>query len=157
MSRKTASQRQPGSTPRVSPAGRVWSEVIWPALIIGLIGVGAVVYVFACARISIIECDLRRLERAREAQQAARCELQQQLATMQNAQRIQEHIEEEELDRPTGTRRVHLTDVPPALYEVLPTTGSDHDHREIRLGELSDESSDPLHADGRQIASARIQ
>jgi len=157
MARKTAALKQSRPAPRVSPAKRVWSEVIWPALIIGMIGAGAVVYVFACARISIIECDLRRLERAREAQQAAECELQQQLATLQNAERIQEHIAENDLDRPRGMRRVHLTDVPPALYEALPAVGTDRDRQEIRLGELSPGPGAPLHAAGSQIASARVE
>ena len=156
MPRNAASRSKSGSTPSVSPARRVWSRIIWPALVIGMIGAGAVVYLFACARISIIECDLKRLERAREAQQAAECELQQQLATLRNAERIQQHIAERELDRPRGTQRVYLTDVPPTLYEALPAADSDRDRREIRLGQLPDGPGATPEVAGRQIASAQV-
>ncbi|MFO8079089.1 MAG: hypothetical protein R6V07_02180 [Armatimonadota bacterium] len=157
MGRQATSQMQSRSTPRMSPARRVWSDIIWPALVIGMIGAGAVVYLFACARISIIECDLRRLDRARQAQQSAEYELQQQLAVLQNAERIQDHIVERELDRPRGTTHVRLTDLPPELYEALPTAGSDRERREIVLGQLAVGPGVPLHANGRQIASAQVQ
>lgn len=156
MTRKTGSRMQHPSAPRVSPARRVWTEIIQPALVIGMIGAGAVVYLFACARISIIECDLRRLERAREAQQAVEFELQQQLASLQDAERIQQHIAERGLDRPRGTQPVRLTNVPPALYEALPTPDTDRDSRELRLGQLPAEPGAPLHATGRQLASAQV-
>ncbi|MGI5817505.1 MAG: hypothetical protein ACOX9R_05345 [Armatimonadota bacterium] len=157
MTRQAASHRKSAPTPRVSSARRVWSDLIQPALIIGMIGAGAVVYLWACARVSVIECDLRRLERAGEAQQAVELQLQQHLASVQNAERIQAHIVEHQLDRPCGTRHVHLTDVPAALYEVLPTADSDRDSREIRLGELPGGADAPLHVSGRQLASARVQ
>jgi hypothetical protein len=157
MATNAASQMQTRSTPRMCPARRVWSEIIWPALVVALMGAGAVVYLFACARISIIECDLRRLDRTREAQQAAECQLQQQLAVLQNAERIQHHIVERQLDRPRGTTHVRLTDLPPELYEALPTAGSDRERREIVLGQLAVGPGAPLHANGRQIASAQVQ
>ena len=157
MARETESQRKSRSASQVSPARRVWSEVICPALFIAMIGAGAVVYLFACARISIIECDLRRLERAQQAQQAAECKLHQQLAALQNAEHIQRHIADRRLDRPRGTHHVHLTDVPPALYEALPTASSDRDSREIRLGQLTGGAGVPLHGAGRQIASAEVR
>jgi hypothetical protein len=157
MTRKSASHSQSGSPPDVSSGRRVWSDLIQPALIIGMIGAGAVVYLWACARVSVIECDLRRLERAGEAQQAVEFELQQHLASVRNAERIQEHIARRELDRPSGTQHVHLTDVPPALYEVLPSADSDRDRQEIRLGELPAGADAPLHASGGRLASARVQ
>lgn len=157
MTRKAAVHRQSAPTPRMSPARRVWSELIQPALVIGMIGAGAVMYLLACARISTIECDLRRLERASEAQQAAEFELQQQLAALQNAERIQQHIVATGLDRPCGTQHVRLTDVPPALYEALPTADTDRDTREIRLGQLPAGADAPLYASGRQLASSRVQ
>ena len=157
MARKRGSQRKSAPTDRISPARRVWSEIIEPALIIGMIGAGAVAYLFGCARVSVIECDLRRLERAGEAQQAAEFGLQQQLAALRNAERIEEHVRERELGRPDGTHEVRLTDVPPALYEILPTPASDRDTREIRLGQLPSGSDAPLYASGEGLAPPRVQ
>jgi len=157
MARRKTSQKQPAPTPRTSPARRVFTEIIQPALVIGLIGVGAVMYLCACARISMIECDLRRLERAGEAQQAVEFQLQQQLATLQNPERIQQHMEERELSSPRGTHHVHLTGVPPALYEALPTSDTDRDTREIRLGQLPAGPAAPLYASAGTNAVAEVQ
>lgn len=157
MTRHTGSHSQSTTPPQMSPARRAWSEFVQPALIIGMIGAGAVVYLWACARISIIECDLRRLERASEQQDAVELELQRQLATLQTAEQIQGHIVDRGLDRPRGTCHVVLNDVPPSLYEALPPADSDRDTREIMLGELPAGSEAPLHASARLLASARTQ
>lgn len=155
MTRKRASQRQSAS--RTSPARRAIADVIQPALVIALVGAGAVMYLCACARISMIECDLRRLERASEAQQAVEFELQQQLASLRNPERIQVHIEERELSSPRGTRHVHLTDVPATLYEALPASDTDRDTREIRLGRLPAGPDVPLYASAHSTWVAEVQ
>jgi cell division protein FtsL len=155
MSRRAGSHRQSPPTERISPARRVWSEVIVPAIVIGLVGIIAVAHVYGCARISIIECDLRRLERACEAQEAAQIELKHQLAKLRNAERIQEHIARRQLDSPRGTHHVLLSDLPPGLYETLPAAETDTDRREIRLGQLAAVQDDSLSASGRD--SARVQ
>ncbi len=155
MARQTGSRRRPPS--RTSPAQRAWSDLIVPALIITMVGAGAVVYLVACARVSVIECDLRRLERAGSQQDVAELELQRQLAALQSADRVQQHIVERGLEQPCGTVHVSLTDVPPSLHEVLPAGDADRDTREIMLGQLPAGSEAPLHASGRLIASATTE
>ncbi len=143
--------------PRTSRVQRVWSELIKPALIITMVGAGAVMYLIACARVSVIECDLGRLERAASRQEVAELELQRQLAALRSADRVQEHIVERGLEPPRGAVHVSLVNVPPSLREVLPAGDSDRDTREIRLGRLPAGADAPLHASGRLIASARTE
>ena len=156
MSRHSGSQGQ-SAPPRRSSAQRTWSEVIVPALIIAMVGAGAVVYLAACARFSVIECDVRRLERAASQQDVAEMQLQRQLAVLQSADAIQQHIVECGLEQPSGTVHVSLTDVPGSLHEMLPVRDADRDTREIILGQLPPGSEAPLHASGRLIASARTE
>jgi cell division protein FtsL len=156
MSRQSETPKQ-AKYVRKSPAQRTWSELIKPALIIAAIGAGAVLYLVACARISVIECDLQRLERACARQEAAELELQRQLASLQSPDRVQQHIVEHGLEPPTGIVHVALTDVPPSLQQVLPVGGEDSDTREIMLGQLPGGSQAPLHASSRLIASAQTE
>ena len=146
MSRQPETPQQPYLR-RIPPMQRTWSELIWPALIIAIAGAGAVVYLVACARISVIECDLQRLERASARQEAAELELQRQLASLQSPDRVQQHILEHGLEPPTGVVHIALTDVPPSLEKVLPAGAEDRDGHEIMVGELP----------SRLIASAQTE
>ncbi|MEA3402565.1 MAG: hypothetical protein U9R79_15105 [Armatimonadota bacterium] len=146
MRRPTASSRQhtPIGPPHVSPAARLWSELIKPALVIAMVGGGAVLYLMGCARLSVIECDEQRLERLVQDERARELELHRRLAELRTADEIRTHIAQRGLCRPRGTLHVHLTDVPPRLYAALPTATTEEPPQEIRLGQRADEVRQPL-------------
>lgn len=154
MPRAGARQHHAASGTQASYAASLWSELLKPALIIALVGAGAVCYLVACARVSIIECDLRRLDRALEHKQTAELALQRQIAELQAADSIQQHISEYGLDRPSGREQVRLTSVPVALQDALPTPDSDRDTREILLGQIPLDSGMPLYASARNLQTA---
>ncbi len=139
MRRPASSSRSTGTSaaPRRPSAFAVaWSEVVRPAIAIALVGACAVCYLVACARLSVIECDLRRLERIAQDEQGRELDLHRQFAELGNAERVRAHIIERGLCRPTAIAHVTLTDVPEALYSALPTAGSDERMRDMRLGQL---------------------
>ena len=141
-----SSSRQQIRSDGSSHAMRLWSEVIKPALYIGLVGAGAVLYLVACARISVIECDLGRLERIIENERVAEFDLQRQLAELRHAESIQRHIVERGLQPPSGHRHVRLTNVPESLYEALPDRDGDRDRREIGITQIAEGAEGPLYA-----------
>lgn len=110
--------------------------MIGPALLIALAGLGAVIYLVACARLSVIECDQQRLERIAEDEQARELNLQRRLAELGNAEQIRAHVVARGLCRPVAVAHVSLTDVPPAVCALLPGAGREEQGRELRLGQL---------------------
>ncbi len=146
-------RRHPSSTRRRTPvrssrrgsffAGAVW-EVLVPAFCIALVGAGAVGYLVVCARLSVIECDLRRLERIADEEKARELDLHRQLAELRNVERIRSYIVERDLSRPMDVAHVVLKDVPPALYPILPTGGAEELGGEMRLGQLPPDMAGPL-------------
>lgn len=140
--RGSSSRRHPRSEGRPN-AGDIWSDVIKPALYIGLAGAGAVLYLVACARISVIECDLGRLERVIESEQTAELGLQRQLAELRHVERIQSHIAERGLQSPSGHRHIVLGHVPASLYDTFPEQVDDV---EIGVGQVAEGPERPLYA-----------
>jgi len=139
MRRPASSSRQTGNSAaprRRSALAAAWLEVIRPAIGIAAVGACAVFYLVACARLSVIECDLRRLEHLAQDEQGRELDLHRQFAELGNAERVRAHIIERGLCRPTAVAHVTLTDVPEALYSTLPTAGSDERMRDLRLGQL---------------------
>ena len=154
MSRNSDSRSNSGSKPRMSPVRRVWLEVVQPALVIGVIGAGAVLYLAGCARLSVIECDLARLDRACEQQEAVELELRRRLAQLQTPEAIQGHIAANDLGRPEGTLHVTLTDLPPALAAAFPFTEPGRERRQIGLGRLASAEHESTRGSTGMIASA---
>ncbi|MGC9318589.1 MAG: hypothetical protein ACP5KN_11230 [Armatimonadota bacterium] len=146
MRRPTASSRQrtPVGPPRARSGAHLWSELIKPALVITMIGGGAVLYLVGCARLSVIECDEQRLERLVQDERARELELHRRLAELRTADQIRTHIAQRGLCRPRGTLHVHLTDVPPRLYAALPTPTTEKPPQEIRLGQHGNDARRPL-------------
>ena len=124
--RRCASSSRPNGTSvaprRPSALAAAWSEVVRPAIAIALVGGCAVFYLVACARLSVIECDLRRLERLAQDEQGRELDLHRRIAELGNAERVRAHIVDRGLCRPTAVAHVTLTDVPEALHRTL-TTG----------------------------------
>ncbi len=143
--RKMRSQERSRSD-AVSPAGRLWSELIWPALCVAIAAAGAVTYLALCAQISVIECDLARLEQVMESKRSREFELQRQLAELRHAERIQKHIVERGLQPPSGHRHIRLTDIPPSLYGALPDSELDRDIRDADPAEVAGSPHRPLFA-----------
>ncbi len=154
MTRHRRSQSSSAPTPRVSPIKRLWFELIRPALVIAAIGLAAVVYLYGCARLSVIECDLERLDRSIEQQHAVALDLQRQLAQLQTAERIQNHIAEHDLGQPRGTLQITLTDTPPELYAVLPSGDDDRDRKQIGLEDVASREQARLEGHSALLASA---
>ncbi len=141
MRRSTAStERTSVRSPRVSAFSRTWDLYIRPALIIGMVGAGVVLYLVACARLSTLECDRRRLERRVEEVRARELELHKQLAELRQTDRIRRHIAERGLTRPRGTIRVELRDMPPSLYAELPSADKRRRDLRARLGEEQEDA-----------------
>ena len=134
---------------RVSTIAGVWSSLIHPAIMIGMVGACAALYLVACARLSVIECDLRRLERIAEDEEARELDLHRHLAELRNAERIRAHIADRGLCRPVAVAHVVLEDVPPALQPALPTPERDLRTRQMRLGQLPAGATGPLYASAR--------
>lgn len=156
MRRRKDSSAQVQSRPNsASAVASLWSEVIKPALYIALAGAGAVLYLVACARVSVIECDLGRLERIIENERAMEFELNQQLAELRHVERIQEHIAERGLQPPRAHRQVRLTNLPASLYEALPEHGEERDPQEIGIGQLAEGIGAPLYASAGHLSSSR--
>jgi len=155
--RRPASSSRPSGTSaaprRRSALAAAWSEVVRPAIAIALVGACAVFYLVACARLSVIECDLRRLEHLAQDEQGRELDLHRQFAELGNAERVRAHIIERGLCRPAAVAHVTLTDVPEALDLALPTAGSDQRMRDMRLGQLPP-GQPPAGAVGSLYASA---
>ncbi len=134
---------------RVPIVAGMWSSLIRPAIMIGIVGACAVLYLVACARLSVIECDLRRLDRVAEDEEARELDLHRHLAELRNAERIRAHIADRGLCPPVAVAHVVLEDVPPALQPALPTPERDLRTREMRLGQLPPGATGPLHASAR--------
>ncbi len=130
------SRQQHSQARTVSSAGRIWSELVKPALLIALLGAGAVMYLVGCARVSVMECDLRRLDSLLAEERALEFELQRQLAKERSTERIRLHIRKRGLQPPSGHKHVKLEDVPPSLYEALPRRDGDRELQEILVGQL---------------------
>jgi hypothetical protein len=122
--------------PSVSKGAALGSSLIGPALLIALAGLCAVIYLCACARLSVIECDQRRLERIAEDEQARELNLQRRLAELGNAEEVRTHVVAQGLCRPVDVVHVSLTDVPPTVCALLPGAGREEQGRELRLGQL---------------------
>lgn len=140
------SSRQRSQTDSVAPAIRLWSDVIKPALYIGIAGAGAVLYLIACARVSVIECDLGRLERIIESERTAELYLQRQLTELRHAERIQAHIAERGLQPPRGHRHLRIGNVPVSLCEALIDQDADHDRWAAAITQSSGRVDGPLYA-----------
>lgn len=128
------------SGPPVRPGAEVWSSLVRPALTIGLVGACAVLYLVACARLSVIQCDQRRLERIAEDEEARELNLHRRLAELRNAEQIRAHIAQRGLCRPVAVTHVSLTDIPPAVRAALPDPEREERGRDIRLGQLPSDS-----------------
>ncbi len=122
----------------------LWSDLIRPAIIIALVGGAAVLYLLACARLSSMQCDLRRLERLVEDRRAQEMELRRRLAEIRKAEEIRSHITRRHLEKPRGYEHVRLADLSPTLYEALPSP--ERDRREVRLGMIPPETQAPVYA-----------
>ena len=91
MRRRSASNEEPRSPvrpPRAWPGKGLWSQLVRPAILIGLLGALAVLHLWACARLSVIECDKQRLRRIAGDDQARRAELRRELDSRRNAEVI---------------------------------------------------------------------
>lgn len=133
------------SSPPAPRRADLWFSLIQPALLIGLVGACAATYLIACARLSVIECDQRRLERIAENEEARELNLHRRLAELRNAEQIRAHIGERGLCRPVAVAHVSLTDVPPAVCAVLPGAGPEERGREVRLGQLPADTAGALY------------
>ncbi|MGD9495904.1 MAG: hypothetical protein AB7Y46_06315 [Armatimonadota bacterium] len=122
------------------------TSLVGPAVIILVVGVIATAHVAACARLSIIECDLQRLQRIAEDEKAQELALQRRLAALRNAEEIRAHVLQRGLCPPVAVAHVRLTDVPPALYAALPASQRGRDTRGTRLGQLPSDAAGPLFA-----------
>lgn len=151
--RKDATAQLQSRADGTSAVARLWSEVIKPALFIGLAGAGAVLYLVACARVSVIECDLGRLERIIENERATEFDLQRQLAELRHVERLQQHIAERGLQPPRTHKQVRLTNVPASLYDALRVRDGDRDRREIGIGEIVEGPGVALYASAGHIRS----
>lgn len=134
------------SRPPVPSGADLWSSLIRPALTIGLVGACAVLYLVACARLSVIECDQRRLERIAEDEEARELNLLRRLAELRNAERIRAHIAERGLCRPVAVAHVRLPDLPPAVCAALPGAEGREQGAPIRLGQLPPDTAGALHS-----------
>lgn len=138
--RRPASSIRHSATPaaprRAFALATAWVEVIRPAIAIAMVGACAVLYLVACARLSVVECDLRRLERIAQDEQARELELHRQFAELGNVEELRSHIVERGLCRPVDVAHVKLTEVPAALYPTLPTGAGDEGDGGRRLGQL---------------------
>ena len=143
----TAGRRTAPARPaRSNTFGALWSSLVRPALLISFAGACAVFYLVSCARLSVIECDLRRLERTAQDEQAHELGLHRELAELRNAEQIRAHIVDRGLCRPVAIAQVRLTDVPLELAQVLPTRDGGREAAEVRLGQLPSGLSDSLDA-----------
>lgn len=136
MHRPTASSTQRTSlgSALLWTLGDVWSNVIRPALAIAAVGAAAVLYLVTCARLSVIECDLQRLERVAEQEQMRELQLRRRLADLRNAGHVREHIAMRGLTRPADFTHVRLGEVPASLSAALPDAA--HEEPATRLGQL---------------------
>ncbi len=116
-------QPRPLRPRRWSQIARMWSELIKPALIIAALGLAAVLQISACARVSVIEWDLRRLEAQERDYASTILDLNRQLADLRAAQNIREHIRDRRLTKETAVEDVTLTGVPEELLAELPRSG----------------------------------
>jgi len=146
MRRQSASYLPAGGPSAGGPAGLpprsgLWAQLIRPALVIALIGTLAVVYLWACARLSVMDCDKRRLQRIAADDEARRAELRTEAAARRSADRILAHAGDRGLKKPRALVHVTVDEVPESLWAEMPRDGSPPPDEGVRLGQLAPGSS----------------
>ena len=71
-----------------------WTQIVWPGLVITCIGVAAVVFLISCARVSVMELEVRDLSRQIDKQTAVRCQLWQRIAQLRDRGRLRAFAEQ---------------------------------------------------------------
>jgi hypothetical protein len=137
----TDAPRRAGRPLRSSPGSSVWSDLVRPAVLIGLLGGLAVLHLLACARLSLIECDRQRLTRLAADADARRAELRRELAQRRSARLIREHAEARGLEKPARVVQITLDEVPSSLWAEMPHEGSPQPAAAVRLGQLPGEAA----------------
>lgn len=116
----------------------MWSRLIKPALVIAIVGGLAVLHLWACARLSTIECDRARLLRLTADDEALRGELRREQGRLRNATVIREHAIARELQKPRDVLDVVVDQVPASLWAEMPQAGSETSGDGIQLGQLAE-------------------
>lgn len=117
---RVTSRRQLSRRRGPSRLTMLWAELLRPALVIAFVGVGAVIYISACARVSIMEWDLHTLEQRAAADRDDCLELQRRIADACKSSVIRDHVAENGLTREAATAEVAIDSVPRELLSELP-------------------------------------
>ena len=129
--RGRTTRRRTIRTDRSSRLRALWSEFLRPAIVVAAIGAGAVLYISACARVSIMEWDLRTLQQRADERREECILLQRQIAEARKSSVIREHVAEHHLAHAEVTAEVTVSSVP---------------------DELLDEATSPAQTGGAQLA-----
>ncbi len=70
----------------------IWSEIIWPGLIITCIGLASILFLVSCARVSQLELQVSSLHRQIDKQMAAQRQLWQRVAELRDRTRLREFV-----------------------------------------------------------------
>jgi len=121
MQRRTTSSRtRPPGRRRPGAVAALWAELIRPAILIALVGFGGVIYISACARVSIMEWDLQRLQQQADEHRERCEELERQIAEAGKSSLIRDHVAERGLTQETEIAEVTVDGVPGELLGQPP-------------------------------------